>query len=160
MLNIYKRCDDVMKRITKYDVRLVKESSSLYDYDQKVLNNPYAVSCMLNEIFDMECLCEEHFVMLALNTKLRVVGAFDIHTGTLNSSVVSIRSIFSRAILCNANSIIVAHNHPSGIVKPSHEDISITRRIKEASEILDIKLQDHIIIGEDDYYSFRNEGRL
>ena len=74
--------------------------------------------------------------------------------------MVSIRSIFSRAILCNANSIIVAHNHPSGIVKPSHEDISITRRIKEASEILDIKLIDHIIIGEDSYYSFKNEGLL
>ena len=149
-----------MKRVTKYDVRLVKESSSLYDYDEKKLTNPQAVADLLNEIFDMENLCDEHFVMLALSSKLRVVGAFDIHTGTLNSSAVSIRSIFSRAILCNANSIIVAHNHPSGIVKPSHEDISITRRIKEASEILDIKLQDHIIIGEDDYYSFENEGRL
>ena len=70
------------------------------------------------------------------------------------------RSLFSRAMLCNANSIIVAHNHPSGVVKPSGEDINLTRRIKEAGEILDIKLQDHIIIGEDDYYSFINEGRL
>ena len=148
-----------MKRVTKYDVRLVKESSSLYDYDQKQLNNPYAVSKLLNDIFDMECLRgEEHFVMLALDSKLRVVGAFDIHTGTINSSVVSMRSIFSHAILCNANSIIVAHNHPSGIVKPSKEDVSITDRIKEAGEILDIRLQDHIIIGEDSYYSFKNEG--
>ena len=149
-----------MKRVTKYDVRLVKESSSLYDYDQKKLNNPYAVSKLLNEIFDMENLCEEHFVMLALDSKLRVVGAFDIHTGTINSSLVSMRSLFSRAMLCNANSIIVAHNHPSGVVKPSGEDINLTRRIKEAGEILDIKLQDHIIIGEDSYYSFNNEGRL
>ena len=149
-----------MKRVTKYDVRLVKECSSLYDYDQKKLNNPYAVAGMLNEIFDMECLCEEHFVMLALDSKLRVVGAFDIHTGTIKSSLVSMRSLFSRAMLCNANSIIVAHNHPSGVVKPSGEDINLTRRIKEAGEILDIKLQDHIIIGEDSYYSFKNEGRL
>ena len=148
-----------MKRVTKYDVRLVKESSSLYDYDQKVLNNPYAAAKLLNDIFDMECLRGvEHFVMLALDSKLRVVGEYDIHTGTINSSVVSIRSIFRRAMLCNANSIIVAHNHPSGVVKPSKEDVSITDRIKEAGEILDIKLQDHIIIGEDDYYSFRNEG--
>ena len=149
-----------MKRVTKYDVRLVKESSSLYDYDEKKLNNPYAVSCMLNEIFDMENLCEEHFVMLALDSKLRVVGAFDIHTGTINSSLVSMRSLFSRAMLCNANSIIVAHNHPSGVVKPSKEDVSITGRIEEAGDILDIKLQDHIIIGEDSYYSFKNEGML
>ena len=149
-----------MKRVTKYDVRLVKESSSLYDYDQRALNNPYAVSKLLNNIFDMENLCEEHFVMLALDAKLRVVGAFDIHTGTINGSLVSMRSLFSRAMLCNANSIIVAHNHPSGVVKPSGEDINLTRRIKEAGEILDIKLQDHIIIGEDSYYSFNNEGRL
>ena len=147
-----------MKRVTKYDVRLVKESASLYNYDEKKLNNPYVVAKLLNEIFDMECLCEEHFVMLALDSKLRVVGAFDIHTGTINSSVVSIRSIFSRAIVCNANFIIVAHNHPSGVVKPSKEDISITGRIQEAGEILDIKLVDHIIIGEEDYYSFKNEG--
>ena len=149
-----------MKRVTKYDVRLVKESSSLYDYDEKKLNNPYAVAKLLNELFDMECLCEEHFVMLALDSKLRVVGAFDIHTGTINSSVVSMRSLFSRAILCNANSIIVAHNHPSGVIKPSGEDDSVTRRIKEAGELLDIKLLDHIIIGEDSYCSFKNEGRL
>ena len=149
-----------MKRVTKYDVRLVKESSSLYDYDQKVLNNPYAVSCMLNEIFDMENLCEEHFVMLALDTKLKVVGAFDIHAGTSKSSPVSAKSVFTRAMLCNANSIIVAHNHPSGDAHPSRDDVNITRTLEKAGEILDIKLQDHIIIGEDSYYSFRREGIL
>lgn len=149
-----------MKRVTKYDVRLVKESSSLYDYDQKQLNNPYAVSCMLNEIFDMENLCEEHFVMLALDTKLKVVGAFDIHAGTSKSSLVSAKSVFTRAMLCNANSIIVAHNHPSGDAHPSRDDVSITRTLEKAGEILDIKLQDHIIIGEDSYYSFKREGRL
>ena len=147
-----------MKRVTKYDVRLVKESSSLYDYDQKKLNNPYAVTCMLNEIFDMENLCEEHFVMLALDTKLKVVGAFDIHVGTSKSSPVSAKSVFTRAMLCNANSIIVAHNHPSGDAHPSRDDVNITRTLEKAGEILDIKLQDHIIVGDNDYYSFRNEG--
>ena len=149
-----------MKRVTKYDVRLVKESSSLYDYDEKKLSNPYAVACMLNDLFDMECLCEEHFVMLALDSKLRVVGAFDIHTGTINSSLVSMRSLFSRAMLCNGKCSIGADEQPSGIVEPSGEDINRTRRIEEAGEILDIKLQDHIIIGEDSYYSFNNEGML
>ena len=149
-----------MKRVTKYDVRLVKESSSLYDYDQKQLNNPYAVSCMLNEIFDMENLCEEHFVMLALDTKLKVVGAFDIHVGTSKSSPVSAKSVFTRAMLCNANSIIVAHNHPSGDAHPSRDDVNITRTLEKAGEILDIKLQDHIIVGDNDYYSFRNEDLL
>ena len=150
-----------MKRVTKYDVRLVKESASLYDYDEKKLNNPYSAVKLLNDLWDMENLCEEHFVMLGLDSKLRVVGAFDIHTGTLNSSLVSMRSLFSRAILCNANSIMVAHNHPSGVVSPSSEDVSMTDKIKEAGEILDIKLIDHIIIGEKgNYYSFKREGNL
>ena len=149
-----------MERATRSERRLVSEGARSYEYEEKKLSNTYAEACMLNDLFDLECLCEEHFVMLALDSKLRVVGAFDIHTGTINSSLVSMRSLFSRAMLCNANSIIVAHNHPSGIVKPSGEDINLTRRIKEAGEILDIKLQDHIIIGEDSYYSFNNEGRL
>ena len=149
-----------MESVTKYDVRLVKESSSMYEYDKKAINNPQVVVKLLNEIFDLENRCEEHLVMLALDTKLKVVGAFDIHAGTAKASPVSTKSIFTRAMLCNANSIIVAHNHPSGVVKPSKEDISITGRIQEAGEILDIKLTDHIIIGEDSYYSFKNEGML
>lgn len=149
-----------MKRVTKYDVRLVKESASLYDYDEKKLTDPYSVAKILNEIFDMENLCEEHFVMLALSSKLRVVGAFDIHTGTINGSMVSMRSLFSRAILCNANSIIVAHNHPSGVIKPSGEDDSVTKRIKEAGKLLDIKLLDHLIIGDKCYYSYASHGDL
>ena len=149
-----------MESVTKYDVRLVKESSSMYEYDKKAINNPQVVVKLLNEIFDLENRCEEHLVMLALDTKLKVVGAFDIHAGTAKASPVSTKSIFTRAMLCNANSIIVAHNHPSGVVTPSNEDVSITRRIEKSGEILDIKLQDHIIIGEDDYYSFRNEGML
>ena len=149
-----------MKRVTKYDVRLVKESSSLYDYDQRALNNPYAVSCMLNEIFDMENLCEEHFVMLALDTKLKVVGAFDIHAGTSKSSPVSAKSVFTRAMLCNANSIIVAHNHPSGSIDPSRDDIKVTRALEKAGEILDIRVIEHIIIGDNDYYSFKQNGLL
>lgn len=98
--------------------------------------------------------------MLALDTKLKVVGAFDIHTGTQKSSLVSTKSIFTRAMLCNANSIIIAHNHPSGNPNPSMDDIHITNKIKEAGEILDINLQDHVIIGDNDYYSFKQEGRL
>ena len=149
-----------MKRITKYDVRLVKESASNYDYDYVKLRNPYMVCQLINTIFDLENMCEEHLVMLALDTKLKVVGAFDIHTGTQKSSLVSTKSIFTRAMLCNANSIIIAHNHPSGNPNPSMDDIHITNKIKEAGEILDITLQDHIIVGDNDYYSFKQEGRL
>ena len=144
-----------MESITKYDVRLVKESSSQYEYDKNALNDHQAVAKMLNEIFDLENRCEEHFVMLALDTKLKVVGAFDIHAGTTKASLVSAKSVFTRAMLCNANSIIVAHNHPSGSIDPSKDDVDVTRTIEKAGKILDIVLLDHIIIGDGDCYSFR-----
>ena len=144
-----------MESITKYDVRLVKESSIEYAYDKNALNNPQAVANILNEIFDLENRCEEHLVMLALDTKLKVVGAFDIHAGTTKASLVSAKSVFTRAMLCNANSIIVAHNHPSGSVDPSEDDVDITRTLEKAGKILGIRLLDHIIIGDGDCYSFR-----
>ena len=144
-----------MESITKYDVRLVKESSNEYEYDKKAINNPQVVVKLLNEIFDLENRCEEHLVMLALDTKLKVVGAFDIHAGTAKASPVSTKSIFTRAMLCNANSIIVAHNHPSGSVDPSKDDVDVTRTLRKAGKILDIVLLDHIIVGDGDVYSFR-----
>ena len=144
-----------MESVTKYDVRLVKESSSMYEYDKKAINNPQVVVKLLNEIFDLENRCEEHFVMLALDTKLKVVGAFDIHAGTSKAANVSAKSVFTRAMLCNANSIIVAHNHPSGSIDPSKDDVDITRTLEKAGKILDIRLLDHIIIGDGDCYSFR-----
>ena len=144
-----------MESITKYDVRLVKESSNEYEYDKNALNDHQAVAKMLNEIFDLENRCEEHFVMLALDTKLKVVGAFDIHAGTAKASLVSAKSVFTRAMLCNANSIIIAHNHPSGAIDPSKDDVDVTRTIEKAGKILDIRLLDHIIIGDGDCYSFK-----
>ena len=144
-----------MESITKYDVRLVKESSIQYEYDKKSLNNHQAVAKMLNEIFDLENRCEEHLVMLALDTKLKVVGAFDIHAGTAKASLVSAKSVFTRAMLCNANSIIIAHNHPSGAIDPSKDDVDVTRTIEKAGKILDIRLLDHLIIGDGDCYSFK-----
>lgn len=144
-----------MESVTKYDVRLVRESSSTYEYDKKAINNPQAVAKLVNEIFDLENRCEEHLVMLALDTKLKVIGAFDIHAGTSKAAHVSAKSVFTRAMLCNANSIIVAHNHPSGAIDPSEDDIDITRTLEKAGKILDIRLLDHIIIGDGDCYSFK-----
>lgn len=149
-----------MKSVTKYDVRLVKESSGMYEYDNESLHRPEEVCDLVNRIFDLENRCEEHFVMLALDTKLKVVGAFDIHAGTSKASPVSTKSVFTRAMLCNATSIIVAHNHPSGSIDPSKDDVDVTRTLQKAGKILDIRLLDHIIIGDGDCYSFRQNNWL
>ena len=98
--------------------------------------------------------------MLELNTKNRVIGAFEICVGTIDTSLVNIRGILQRALLCNASRIMISHNHPSGEPNPSKADKDTTMKIKHACEIMGITLLDHIIIGEDDMFSFKAEGLL
>jgi len=102
----------------------------------------------------------EHFIVLMLSAKNKVIGLNTVSIGHLSGSPVHPREVFKPAILANAASIIVAHNHPSGDCQPSQEDCNVTDIIKKAGEILQIKLLDHIIIGENDYYSFLNKGML
>jgi DNA repair protein RadC len=90
----------------------------------------------------------EHMVVLLLNTKGKVLGLHVASIGDLNSAIVSPREIFKVAILANAASIIVGHNHPSGDPEPSPEDYVITERLRQSGEILDIRVDDHIVVGE------------
>ena len=83
-----------------------------------------------------------------------------VSVGSLNQSIVDMRSVFQTACLSAAAAIICVHNHPSGDTTPSSEDISITRRLKEAGEIMGIKVLDHIIIGSGEYLSFVERGLL
>ena len=147
-------------RISKYKVELVKESASNYNVSNKSLTSPSEVVKLLNEIFNLENQTDEHFVMLALNTKNKVIGAFEVCVGTINSSLVNVRGIMQRALLCNASRIMVAHNHPSGSSEPSQADRDVTRKLKHICELMDIPLLDHIVIGEEEYYSFKAEGLL
>jgi DNA repair protein RadC len=99
--------------------------------------------------------------MLALSTKNEILGAFTVHIGTVNQSFACTKDILQRAILSNASCIIVAHNHPSGNPEPSPEDRSVTRKIKDACELLDIQLLDHLIIGADGKrFSFAEKGLI
>ena len=147
-------------RIAKYGVQLVKESASNYNVSNESLTNPLMVTKLLNEIFNLENQTDEHFVMLALNTKNRVIGAFEICVGTIDTSLVNVRGILQRALLCNASRIMISHNHPSGEPNPSKADKDTTKKIKQACELMGITLLDHIIIGEDDMFSFKAEGLL
>ncbi len=90
-------------------------------------------------------------------TILEITHVSVVSIGTLNSSMAHPREIYKVAVMSNANSIIIAHNHPSGDVKPSKEDISITKRLKQVGEIIVINLIDHIIIGSKDRYTSLKE---
>ncbi len=109
---------------------------------------------------EMSCLNQEILKVILLNTKNCIIGVKDVFIGTLNNSIVHPREIFKTAINKSSASIIICHNHPSGDPTPSKEDINITLRIKECGSIIGIQLLDHIIIGNNKYISFKEEGLI
>ena len=109
---------------------------------------------------DLRHLKKECFKVIYLDTKNQVIADENISIGSLNASIVHPREVFKNAVKRSANSIIAMHNHPSGDPTPSKEDIDITRRIRQAGELLGITLLDHIIIGDHRYISFKEEKML
>ena len=108
----------------------------------------------------MKDLKKEVFKVALLNTKNRLLKTVTIAEGGLSCALVYPRDVFNPAVRESANSVIVVHNHPSGDPEPSLEDIRLTERIKQAGEILGISLLDHLIIGDNRYYSFVDEGMM
>ena len=102
----------------------------------------------------------ELFYAILLDTKNVIISKEVISIGTLDASLVHPREAFKPAIKKSAKSIIFAHNHPSGNPSPSKDDFLITERLVQAGDILDIKVLDHIVIGKEDYYSFKRENYI
>lgn len=107
----------------------------------------------------MAKLDREHFVVLHLDGRNRVIAQETISIGSLNQSIAHPREVFKGAVLNSSAAIIAVHNHPSGDPVPSIDDKNITRRLKDAGDILGISLLDHVIVGSNKYFSF-NEGGL
>lgn len=103
---------------------------------------------------------QEHFYAVHLNARNRVLGVELVSVGSLNASIVHPREVFRNAIIAGAASIIVAHNHPSGETDPSNDDLSITRRLREAGELIGISLLDHVIVANGSWSSLKEEGHL
>lgn len=146
------------KRIVKYRLELVKESSKIYEVDK--ISSPTDVRDYIEKVFKLSIQAEEVMVMLVLDIKNNVIGAFEVSRGSLNSSIVHPREVFKRALLLNGASIIIAHNHPSGDPAPSREDVDITRRLAEGGDILGITVLDHLIIGDNGRYRSFKEMNL
>src|SRR5690606_34740273 len=103
----------------------------------------------------------EHFVVLLLDTQNQIIGIHTVTVGTLDASLIHPREVFKSAILANAASIILAHNHPSGDPAPSAEDRSVTRLLTEAGVTIGIEVLDHVIVGDGlRYHSFREAGTM
>jgi len=103
---------------------------------------------------------KEHFKLILLNPRNKIIGISTISIGTLNASLVHPREVFKDAIMHNAASVVLAHNHPSGDPEPSEDDIKITKKLVESGKILGIDVLDHIIIGKNDFCSFKERGLI
>ncbi len=144
------------KRVDIVQVKMVKERSVLYS--ARRIQSTSDADELVRKFLDE--LDREAMIVIALNAKSEPTCLQVISIGSLSASIVHPREVFKVAILSNAYSILLAHNHPSGDTTPSQEDIKITKRIKNASDIMGVSLLDHLIIGSDGYYSFKENGEL
>lgn len=137
-------------------IELGKRIISFRNDNKICIKTPSDVSRYIME--EMRYLKQEHFRIIMLNIKNRVLKQVEVTIGTLNSSIVHPRDVFSEPIRSKCASIIMVHNHPSGDPTPSRDDIDLTNRMVEAGKILGIEVLDHIIIGDGRYVSFKEKG--
>jgi DNA repair protein RadC len=149
-----KKFENVLPR---YRIMLVKESEDTFTYYPKFQNSRDLFDCFREELAVLD---REHFFLITLDSKNRTIGYHTISIGSLSTSIVHPREVWKSALLDSAAAVIFIHNHPSGDPAPSREDRECTNRLVEASKILGIRVLDHIIFGETDYYSFADAGML
>ena len=147
---------NVAKRINIVSIKMVKESSFLYQ--TRTISSPKDAYEMIKE--QLEGLDREQFIIACLNTKNEPTNISVVSVGSLNKAIVHPREVFKTAILSNAASIMAFHNHPSDETTPSQQDIQLTNRLYEAGELLGIKLLDHLIIGDGTFTSLKEKGYL
>jgi len=154
-----------IKGITPYNtfvIKLVQELAREFLKEQ-ILNKPYCKSSQ--EVFDylyhsMRDLKKETFKVMFLNAQNQVIELENLFEGTLNASAIYPREIIEKSIRHNAAALIFAHNHPSGNPEPSDNDKQITQELVFAANIMQMKVLDHIIIGDNRYFSFADEGLI
>lgn len=121
-----------------------------HEYEETQLNTPYKIAKMLDTLFEITDLPEEHVYLIAANSNMKSPDIFELSHGSIGYSLCQTREIFYRLLLCNAANFIVAHNHVSGSVKMSNPDIEAMQRLKEASKIMCIPMLDFLIISKDE----------
>lgn len=142
-------------RITK--IKSLKKSPGVFETNDLKITRPEDILPLLAPIRDHK---QEHFISISLNGAGEIITSRIITIGLLNHSLVHPRETFRGAILDNASSIIIAHNHPSGSLEPSVQDIAITIQLKEAGNIIGISVIDHIIVTKDSHVSMKERGLI
>jgi DNA repair protein RadC len=120
------------------------------------VKSPADVAALL--MVEMSHLDQEEFRMINLDTKNQIQRIVTLYRGSVNSAIIRIGEVFKEALRLNSASIIIAHQHPSGVPDPSPEDILVTRQIREAGKLLDVELIDSLVIGQGRWVSLREKG--
>jgi len=139
-----------------YSREVIREDMPVY-IETKRYTSPQQVFEMFR---DLILETKEHFLCIHLDGKNRIVCLDRVSVGSLNQSIVHAREVLKAALLSSAAAMLLVHNHPSGDPQPSSEDLNITRRLKEAGELIGIPVLDHIIIGDGQYVSFVERGLI
>lgn len=147
-----------MENVIIREIEISYNPRKIFDEDLKIKSS-YNASKILRQFFP-SLTHVEYFYILLLNNSNQVLGYKMISMGGLTSTIVDIRVVMQTALKANAVSIILSHNHPSGNLKPSQQDLKLTEKVKKAGDFLDIKVLDHIILTDETYYSFADEGQL
>ncbi len=136
-------------------------------YSRPILEGAYRITSsndaeiLLRKIYPPKRIdYKEFFYVLLLSRYSQVLGVAHISTGSTSGTVINVPEIIQLALLSNASSIILSHNHPSGNLKPSDADIAMTKRVQEVCALLEIKVLDHLILSSESYYSFADAGVL
>ncbi len=134
-------------------MELGRRASSLAPEDRVVISSPRDIANLF--MAEMSLLEREELRVLLLNTKNQVLGVEKLYSGSVNSALVRPAEVFTAAVRRTCPAVVVVHNHPSGDPTPSPEDVSMTKRLVEAGELLDIELLDHVVIGEQRFVSMK-----
>ena len=155
-------------RIVKYKtklnnegiVTLEKESSTNNPHVHRILDTPEKIHRFARDGLKIHEMSEEYAYLICMTGTLKFTSVFEISHGTVNATIVNAREVYQKALLANAVAVAVTHNHPSGNVEPSKEDILLTKRLYEAGNLLNVYFTDHIIVGrgDHDYCSLKQKG--
>lgn len=137
-------------------IEMIKERE--IPYKVKNLSNPQNVAKLGYELLSKAD--REHFLVICVDCKNKINAVNTVSIGSIDQTIVYPREAFKAAILANAASVIFMHNHPSGNVEPSMADRELTKTLTEAGKLLHIKVHDHLIIGDNEYYSFAEQGTI
>lgn len=131
--------------------------------DRKKWNQPKKIAELIYKVFDAAYSLQESVFLACFDNKLQLLGVFEVSRGVADGALVDNAQIMTRALLCGAQAIAIIHNHPSGVTNPSDDDIQVTKKVSMASQLMGIKMIDHLIIagaGRDGFFSFRKAGIL